>query len=93
MTLTIYDYVIFTVILFLFFRYHKEDFSIMKALSFLRHRMKEDSSIARTWHDNIAVCAKDEGVEDEAAQRIASRFMTLAFGVKTNGNADHVSES
>jgi len=45
--------------------------------------MKNDHDLARSWHDNIAMCAQDEGMPHEAANRAAARFMKLCFGVDT----------
>lgn len=41
------------------------------------------NSWAWSWHCNIAVCAQDEGLEYQASQRAASRFMRLLFGFDT----------
>ncbi len=44
-----------------------------------------DPDYAQGWHDNLAMAAFDEGLEIEAANRAASRFMKSAFDVVTSG--------
>ena len=41
----------------------------------------QNHDYARSWHDNIAVCIQDEGVEHNPSNRAAARFMKHAFGV------------
>jgi len=59
------------------------------ALSSLKWHMAEDAppnvggSYARSWHDSLACCAMDEGVPNEAANKIAARFMKMTFDVTT----------
>lgn len=52
-----------------------------------RTALQADAEYARGWHDNLACAAMDENIGHEAANRIASRFMFNAFGIKTG---DHV---
>lgn len=57
------------------------------AIWWLSREMKRDAKskygYAWAWHCNIAVCAQDEGLEWEASQLAAARFMRLLFGVDT----------
>lgn len=59
------------------------------ALASLKWHMAEDAppnvggSYARSWHDSLACCAMDEGVSHEVANKIAARFMKMAFDVMT----------
>lgn len=46
-----------------------------------------DPDLAWTWHCNIACCAMDEGMDHDKAQRVAERFMKLAFDVDTSEGA------
>ena len=52
--------------------------SAMQALS---EAMLEDPDYAWSWHCNLACCAMDEGLDHEAANRAAERFMALAFNI------------
>ena len=45
--------------------------------------MKADPEYAYSWHCNVACAAMDEGVDHETANKIATRFMSIAFQVKT----------
>lgn len=57
--------------------------SIKKAFEVLKKAIQSDPSYAWAWHCNIAVSAQDEGMEYNASQRAASRFMKTCFGVET----------
>jgi hypothetical protein len=53
--------------------------------SLLKKAICEDQDYARTWHDNLACCAMDEGISHSVANRIATRIMKLTFEVDTHG--------
>ena len=61
-----------------------------EAMDHLRGTLKADPDYAWAWHSNIAMAAVDEGMEREAANRAAARFMKNCFGVDTlsDGRAD-----
>lgn len=50
----------------------------------LKAAIQDDPGYAWSWHCNVTCCAMDEGVEHDAANRIAARFMKLAFDVDTS---------
>lgn len=50
-----------------------------EAMDHLRKAIKEDAAYAWSWHCNIAVCAMDEGLSHERANKAAERFMWVAF--------------
>jgi hypothetical protein len=52
-----------------------------QAVEALSKAFKADPEYAWTWHCNIAMAAKDEGMEHKAANRAAARFMYNAFGI------------
>jgi hypothetical protein len=56
---------------------------IRSAFEVLKSAMSEYPDYARGWHDNIAVCAQDAGLEYNASQKAAAAFMKLCFGVDT----------
>jgi hypothetical protein len=56
---------------------------LSEAFAVVKQAMVDDPDYAHGWHANLACCAKDEGVNHEAAQNIASRFMKLAFDINT----------
>lgn len=58
-----------------------------EAMNTIRKAMSEDFGYAWAWHCNIAVAAQDEGMEHEASNRAAARFMRLAFGIDTSDEA------
>ena len=63
-------------------------FSTKEAMDATKKAMVADNpskggSYAHSWHCNIAVCAIDEGIDHATANKIASRFMKLAFDVET----------
>lgn len=60
------------------------------ALATLSRAMRNDDDYARAWHDNLACCALDEGVDHATAQRIAVRAMQVAFKVDTSEHAREV---
>ena len=60
------------------------EISTQTALDVLKNAMLTDYECAWSWHCNIVCCAMDEGVEHGTANRIAGRFMKLAFGVDTS---------
>ncbi len=49
----------------------------------LQAAMRDDPAYAWSWHCNIAMCVKDEGVDHAIANRAAKRFMKLAFDIET----------
>ena len=51
------------------------------AMKSLSDAMREDPDYAWSWHCNLACCAMDEGLDREAANRAAERFMALAFNI------------
>jgi hypothetical protein len=53
------------------------------ALNALSSAFAREPDYAHTWQANIACCALDEGVSADIANKIADRFMKLAFGVCT----------
>lgn len=56
------------------------------ALRVLSLAFVSDPSYAHGWHCNVACAAIDEGVEYAAANRIATRFMRMAFHVHTEND-------
>ena len=56
--------------------------TVEKAMAALKKELRNNQHYAYTWQSAIACCAMDEGVKHEAANRIASRFMSVAFDVK-----------
>lgn len=52
-------------------------------VSTLGNLLREDFDWAWSWHCNIAMSARDEGVGHETANRAAARFMKLAFDLDT----------
>lgn len=54
-----------------------------KACHTMVKTFKEESYIAWGWHDNVASACLSEGVDYHTANRIASRFMKMAFDVVT----------
>lgn len=58
--------------------------TLKTACETLAKAIRDDSSYAWSWHCNIAMAAQDEGVEHATANRAASRFMKMCFGVDTN---------
>ena len=51
------------------------------AVAALSKAFKNDPDYAWSWHCNIAMAAKDEGMKHKAANRAAARFMYNAFGI------------
>ena len=49
----------------------------------LAHRIRSDEGYAWGWHCNIAMASVDEGMDRDAANRAAARFMRH-FGVDTS---------
>jgi dihydroorotate dehydrogenase len=49
----------------------------------LTKMIQQDTGYAWTWHCNISCCAMDEGMEHASANKVAARFMKLAFDVDT----------
>lgn len=58
------------------------DNPIADALATLKKEMIEDPEYAWGWHCNIAQCSVAEGLDHDAANRAAARFMFLLFGQK-----------
>ena len=56
---------------------------IEKAMDVLRGSMEEDYEYAWGWHCNLAMAFYDEGASHEDANKAASRFMSIAFGIDT----------
>jgi hypothetical protein len=57
------------------------------ALAILKDAMPSpvvQGDYAWSWHSSVACCCMDEGLSHEAANRAASRFMHVAFGVDTS---------
>lgn len=54
-----------------------------EAVETLKAAFAADQDYANSWHDNIACCVMDAGLNHERANDAASRFMKLAFDVKT----------
>lgn len=59
--------------------------SVQTALNEIREAMQADYDFAWSWHCNVAVASQDEGMEHEASNRAAARFMKAAFEVDTSG--------
>lgn len=55
--------------------------SVPIAFATLRRALQSDDGFAIGWHANIAMSAYDEGVSYETSQKIAARFMKIAFDV------------
>lgn len=49
----------------------------------IQDAIRADKEYAWAWHCNIAMAAYDEGVPHDDANKIANRFMQMAFGVDT----------
>ena len=60
-----------------------EPVSAKTAMDSLKVHFANDEGYAWSWHCNIAMACYDEGVDREIANKIASRFMKLAFSVET----------
>ena len=58
------------------------------AMDTVRKALHDDPEYAWAWHCNIAMASVDEGMDWNAAQFAASRFMQICFGVDTSKN-DH----
>lgn len=52
-----------------------------EAMDHLRGALQSDPEYAWGWHCNIAMAAFDEGLDRDAANRAAARFMKNCFGV------------
>jgi hypothetical protein len=64
-------------------RFNKKRVSAGQALDRLSKAFKDDPDYAHSWHCAVACCAMDEGLNREAANKAASRFMKMAFEVDT----------
>ena len=53
------------------------------AMNTLKRVFRADPDFAHVWHDNIAMSCHDAGADIETANEGATRFMALAFEVKT----------
>lgn len=54
-----------------------------KVMGQLRAALQSDPDYAWGWHCNIAMAAFDEGLDREAANRAAARFLKNCFGIDT----------
>ena len=50
---------------------------IKKEMDVLIHKLNSDADYRRSWVDNIAVCAQDEGVSHDVSNRAAERFLDV----------------
>ena len=57
-----------------------------QAIYTLKWAIKEDPSLAWSWHSNIAMASYDEGLSHEKANKAAARFMKSAFDVDMTKN-------
>lgn len=57
--------------------------NVKEAMRILSAAIKSDPEYAWSWHCNIAMAARDEGLTHKAANLAAARFMYSAFGVDT----------
>ena len=66
---------------------------ITKALETLIEAFEDDPVYANAWHCSIACCAMDEMVDRTVANNIATKFMKLAFGIKTTASPDELTNN
>ena len=62
--------------------------TVAVALDDLNDAFVSDPSYVNSWHDNIACCGLDEGLEHGVANRVATRIMRHCFGVETKNPED-----
>ena len=55
--------------------------TVKQAMEVLTEAVRQDPDYAWTWQANLAASAFDEGMEIDAANRAAARFMKLLFKV------------
>ena len=55
---------------------------ISQAFNAIKEAMASDPGYAWSWHCNIAMASVDEGMEHDAANKAAARFMYNCFGVR-----------
>lgn len=54
-----------------------------QSLDHVRKTLNDNPDVAHSYHDNIACCGLDEGLEPPIANKIATRVMKLVFNVDT----------
>lgn len=52
-----------------------------KAMKIIKKAMEKDLEYARGWHANIACVLQDLCISHKIANKAATRFMKLAFGI------------
>jgi hypothetical protein len=62
---------------------YQDGISAGQALATLSSCFASDPHFAWGWHCNLAMAARDEGLDHSAANRAAARFMHAAFGIDT----------
>lgn len=55
---------------------------ISKAYQTYKAAVQQDHELAWGWHCNVAVASQDEGMNHEASNKAAARFMFNAFGTR-----------